>query len=497
MLRDEIKFLLVHSSIYGLGTVAAKLVSFLLLPLYTRYLTPADYGVLELLDVTMGTAALVISLGLVRAMSRFYYEKTDAHYRNTVISTSYALYAFSALLFGIILLPFSGLIAKLSLRSESYTYLVVLSMADILIAGFTDVSLVYLRLIKKSHIFTLITVTRVAILCTLNILFVAYFHLGVLGIVYSSLIVRILFSAILATSVLYRTGIKVSVLLAKNMLVFSLPLIPAGILNLIVNKSDRFFLLYNLSLSAAGIYGLANKLGNSAHLLITESFVTAFSPRRFEMGNANPEQAPLILSKVFSYYVLVMICIGLIISLFVPEILRIMVTEKFFGAGPLVPFLILNMVIFGFRYHFEFGILWAKKTKYYMYINLFNCCLNLALNYSLIPRFGVYGAIIANLASTTAYSFSLFFVSARFYRIHYEFGRLLKAFCLATAFYIFSLSIRTHSLHIDVLLKLLLIPAFIVSLPVLGVVSKQETSQLRLILTRLIPNRRRPIARSQ
>ena len=91
MISKEIKFLLTHSSIYGLGTVTSRLVAFLLLPLYTRYLTPKDYGILELIDITTGTIALVVSLGIIRSMSRFYYDEKDLNNRNIVVSTSYVV----------------------------------------------------------------------------------------------------------------------------------------------------------------------------------------------------------------------------------------------------------------------------------------------------------------------------------------------------------------------------------------------------------------------
>ena len=77
MITNEIRFLLTHSSIYGLGTVVSRLVAFILLPLYTRYLTPTDYGVLETIDISSGIIGIVVTVGIARSLSRFYYEFDD------------------------------------------------------------------------------------------------------------------------------------------------------------------------------------------------------------------------------------------------------------------------------------------------------------------------------------------------------------------------------------------------------------------------------------
>src|SRR5262249_10593018 len=90
----ELKFLLKHSSIYGIGTVLSRAVAFLLLPLYTRYLTPTDYGVLELIDTTTGLVGIVVGLGVSTSVSRFYYQRETEAERNRLMSTVYILVTF-------------------------------------------------------------------------------------------------------------------------------------------------------------------------------------------------------------------------------------------------------------------------------------------------------------------------------------------------------------------------------------------------------------------
>lgn len=481
MISKELKFLLTHSSIYGLGTVASQIVSFILLPFYTRYLTPKDYGVLELIEITAGAVGFVVSLGIVRAMSRFYYEKNDSKYRNSVVSTTYIIYALMVVFSSLFLFPLSGFFSEICLKSRQYSNLITISFLSMFLGGLVDIGLMYLRLIKKSYIFVSITVSRLSLLIILNILFVVHFNMGVLGILYSSLITRTLFSLIITIAIVRRTGPFFSLRLAKKILRFSLPFIPSNVINLLINKSDRYFILYYVAIGDTGIYALAQKLGTATHALITQPFLMAFAPRRFEIIKKNPEDTPYILSKIFSYYTLFMIFVGLSISILIPEILQLMTTPKFYRAGPLVPIIVLSMVIFGFRYHFEFGILWAKKTEYYMYINGFVSFVNLGLNFLLIPNFGIWGAVSVSLITITIHSIILYFISNRLYPIPFEFFRLFKMFVIACVYYIASMIIHTGNIWTDLALNVSLIITFPVTLVVLNLITKEEKSRARTL----------------
>lgn len=98
MNTKELKFLLTHSSIYGLGTIISQAVAFLMLPLYTRYLTPQDYGILELIDTTNMLIGIIVTLGIARGMSRFYYEEKERSYKYSVISTTYIIFISASLI---------------------------------------------------------------------------------------------------------------------------------------------------------------------------------------------------------------------------------------------------------------------------------------------------------------------------------------------------------------------------------------------------------------
>jgi O-antigen/teichoic acid export membrane protein len=480
MISKEIKFLLTHSSIYGIGTIVSQLVAFLMLPVYTRYLTPKDYGVLELINITTSILGIVITIGIARALSRYYYEYDNIQEQNKVVSTTYLTYSIIALSCVLLLLTLTGFFATLILDSSIYAHYFKINFINLALGGLIDIGLMYLRITKKPVIYVSITITRLILLLSLNILFIVFLKKGVLGIFYSTLITRVIFAAAMTAAILLKTKLRFSLSLSIDMLKFSLPLIPATLANTLINQSDKYFVRYFFTIADTGIYSLARKLGNTIHLLLTMPFMMTYMPRRFEI--MNKPDAQQIYSRVFKYYCAITIFAGLGISMLVPEILTIMATPQFYAAGKYVPLIVLSMIIFGFKYHFEFGILWSKKTKYYAYINIITAILNLITNIILIPRYGLWGGVWSSMIVLTIHSFSIYFVSQRLYPIQFDFKNIFKLFLIAFIFYYVSQYVSTDHLILNTMIKSMLFIIFPIAVISAAVFSTQELNGLKNIL---------------
>jgi O-antigen/teichoic acid export membrane protein len=462
MLSKEIKFLLTHSSIYGIGTVVSRLVAFILLPFYTRHLTPSDYGFLETIDISTGLIGIVVTVGIARALSRFYYVSSEQDERNRVVSTTYITY----LIVAIISIPFlyflCNPLSKLLFGSIAYSYLFKISFASLILGGIVDIGLMYLRLIKKPKVFISITIFRVTLLITLNIFFIAYLKLGVLGILYSSLFTRTLVLLLITPSILFRIKLSFSLNISYELLKYAFPIIPSNLANTIVKQSDKYFVLYFLSISDMGIYSIGLKIGNAIHNLLTTPFNMAYIPRRFEKMDSIDSKATF--SKIFTYYTFITIYIGLLISVLTPEILSIMVTKDFQRAGLIVPLVVFSMIILGTHFHFDFGILYSKKTKYLAYINLFCAVLHLICNFLLIKSFGLFGAVFSSIIVLSIQACFLYTISQRFFPIIYEFGRIFKFLIFAFVAFFLSKSFYLNNFFLSILFKLLLLSIYTFSL---------------------------------
>jgi O-antigen/teichoic acid export membrane protein len=484
MISKELKFLLSHSSIYGLGTVISRLVAFLLLPLYTRYLTPQDYGMIEIIDITSGLIGIVVSVGIATGMSRFYYESDDIVKRNLVVSTTYIIYSILAIIFVPVLYYSSSPLALLFLGDVNFEYFFLISFSSFLIGVYLDIGILYLRLLKKPVVFISITISRLFFLIFFNILFIVKYELGILGILYSSLLVRSVYALVLTFAILWKTHIKFSFTLAVNMIKYNTPIIPSNLASTFIKQSDKYFVLHFLTLADTGIYALSLRLGNAVHNLLTVPFNMAYIPRRFELMNNKDSKKTY--AKIFTYYMFFMIFIGLVISTLIPEILGIMVTPKFSAAAPYVPLVVLSMIIFGTHRHFEFGILYSKQTKYLAYINISTAVINLILNYFLIRQFSLWGGIFSATFVLSLQAFLLLKISNRFYKIEYEFIRILKYLILAALIYGVNIYISFDNLFLLIFVKCILLLLFLILGIILKIISDEEIARIKFIFNNKI-----------
>jgi len=469
MLNNEIKFLLKHSSIYGIGSVMSQVVGFLLLPLYTRYLTPTDYGVLSLINITISLIGIVIGLNISSGMSRFYFEYNDER-KNLLVSTIYIVSFFLILLFlsslYFIITPLSNLVFKTDVYSNHFLIALLALAAGIVL----DIGLVYLRIQAKSFTYMKITLARLLLNIGLNVYFIVFLETGVFGIFYSMLIEKVIFSFILTIPILIKTKLYFSLFLAKEIIHYTFPLIFSNILRVFINESDKYFINYFFSPIETGLYSISQKISTSVHILITSPFLQSYTPRRFEI--MKEDNAKETYAMVLNYYLFIIGTFGLLISMFSPEIIMLMTTKEYYSAKLYIPLLILSMMIFGMKYHFQIGILIHKKTKYLLYINFFTGAINLILNFVLISKYGLWGAIIAINISYLITTVMNYMVSQKLYKINFNLKKIFKLFLLIIIIYLLSMGITTPKIFIMVLIKILLFISYFGFIFVLQIVDK-------------------------
>jgi O-antigen/teichoic acid export membrane protein len=480
--KGEVRFLLKHSSVYGIGNLLSKAVGFILLPLYTRYLSPTDYGILELIDVTSGMIGIVIGLGVAEAVSRFYYEPAAQKDRNRVVSTAYwvaaVLTGAGALIASLFAVPLAGL----ALDSSKSHPLLLVSFAALAVGVIVDLGQLNLRLQYKSVVFNTISIVSLVLGVTLNVIFIVVFHWGVMGILVSSLLTRIIVGLPLTIWTLSQTGLGIDWPLAKQMVRFGAPLVPSSLATTLVNYSDRYFIKAFASIADAGIWGLANKMGTSIHMLITSPFIMTFLPRRFEIVKRPDAQATF--ARVGEYFFLLITTVGLFVVLFVDEILHLMPTPGFYSAGALVPWIVLSMVLFGMKYHFEFGILYAKKTHHYAMINIATAVLHIVLNLILVRAHGVFGAALAAVGTVAFNTCAVYVAGQRLYPIPFDFGRQFRVLGIAMVLFFASQFIHFQSLGATLSFKGALFVAFPALLFLTRAVSPEDIVLIRGFIAR-------------
>lgn len=422
-----------------------------MLPIYTRFLTPTDYGVLEIAEATTSMLGLVASIGIVAAMSRFYFEQDRQEDRNAVVSTVVWLVVFSATIMALCLIPLTTVLSSILFESTDYSRLLALAIVGLAIGLVVDTALMYCRVINWSGLYIVTSLATLIMSTALNVYFIVIVQYGPIGMIYATLISRLIILVPLVVWMSLRVGLRYRSTLATDMIRFSLPLIPADLAHTIVGYSDRFFINHFVSTAAAGMYGIAMRFGTILHVLVTSPFITSFLPRRFEI--ARDKGAPGIFASIFDAYSFVILVLTTGISVFSYEIVAIFTEERFHNAALYIPAASLGMVILGFKYHFQFGIFYRKKTTVSMYINIFSMSIHLLSNYLLVPRFGLWGAISAFLVATTINVLLYLIYGQKYFRIPYDWIRLLKLTVASLIAFYASTFVGFSSIYVDIAAK--------------------------------------------
>jgi len=476
----EAKVIARHTAVYGLANVLDRAISFLMLPVYTRFLTPSDYGILELIHMTVTLMAVTLGLGIEAAVSRFYFDHEGTEKRNLVVSSALLGYSAVACLFVIAILPFSGTFARLILDSTDLGHLFAVALIGLGVSFIQPINLAYLRVRQKSGTLMAVQVSKSLFGLSLIILLVVVKEMGVYGVLLGTMISDLTATVVLTAITLRRTKLRVDWSLLKAMIKFGLPLVPSNLSAYIVQASDRWFVKEYVNMTYTGLYSIGYKFGTLVHQFVTSPFIQIWTPRRFE--HFNREGSEYVFARIFTYFCAVSLFVGLMISLLAKETIRIMTTEAFYSAYQVVPVIVLAYIVFSFHYHFNIGILMKKATKYIAYINVANGILNLILNVILIRQFGIWGAAFATLICFVFKASLTFYFSNRFYRILIEWRRLIILFGGAFALYFSGSLIDTGSLWIDIAAKVAVGLSYPVLLYLMRMFDSSELAKLKEIL---------------
>ena len=477
---SESKLLAKHSVIYGIGTATNKLVAFLLLPIYTQYLTTHDYGIKELVGLSTDIIGTLMATAISSAFFRFYFDYQDQEKKDLVLSCSYLSLGGFGLVVVIVLAFTTPVMAEYILDSPAlYTYFLI-SFASMWFQTLNGIGFNLLRAQMQSVRYITFTITKLIAAIGLNILFVIYFRLGVLGILISTLLTSIGIFIFLNVPQLLRVGLRFSLPLVKDMVRFGFPLIWSQLGAFVVHLSDRFFIKAYSSISDAGLYSLGYRFGTLPGSFISEPFNQVWQPRRLELYKQ--ENSEEIFGRVFTYFLLLLSFVGLGVAVLTRDILMIIADQKFWTAYKIVPIIVLANTIFTFHYHFNIGLIIEKKTKYLAYINFSNGLFVVLLNFLLIPRYGMFGAAYATLIAFVYKVVLTYYFSSRYFKIHFEYNRIGMLLIASVVIYLLSFWIMLGNVYLNILVKTGFVCMFPCVLYLTGFFMDQEKAAVRNFL---------------
>jgi O-antigen/teichoic acid export membrane protein len=473
-----------HSFIYAMADMVSKAVGFILIPLYTHYLSTADYGTLELLDLTSYIIALFFGMGISQSMVRYYYEYEDEKRKSQVVSVAMiTVMAISLIVLGALFI-FSRNISTLVFKSPDYYRMFNIVFVTIAIGIINEIPLTLLRIEEKSVFFVTINLIKLVISLSLNILFLVHYKMGIIGILISGLISAGAAGLFLIFYHIRKVGFACSFQLLLPMLRYGLPLVFGTLGMFVLNFGDRFLLQRLTSLADVGIYSLAYKFGFLPNVLVLSPFLMFWGPKRFDL--LKEPDAKSIYAVIFSYLMYVEFFIGLGIAVLIRDVIKIIADSEFFESYKYVPVLLLSYIFNGTYYYVQFGVHLKKETKYLAYATFTGAALNIGANLLFIPRWQVAGAALATLVSFLYLAIFIYIFSQKLYYIPYEFGRLAKMCLTALVLFAVSKMINIPHLALSIIIKSCIVLAFPFALYLIKFYTDKELEKMSDLRSRLI-----------
>jgi O-antigen/teichoic acid export membrane protein len=423
-LSGQLKRLGKHSVIYGLGGLVSRILAVFLLPLYTRYLSTSDYGQIETLIALVTVLTIILQFGISSAFFRFYFDADDAAGRRLVLRTSFWFTMTMATL---------GLVVVFSLATPLAQWLfgdagaanLVRASAVALWAQLNYMQLTNLfRVEERSTAFVLASLTNILLTVGATLVLVVGLDKGPLGVIVGNFTGTLVVYLALLGYRREQLGLQLSRPLLRQMNYFGLPLVPSALLLWVTNFSDRFFLVKLTDTSEVGLYSVGVRVASAMVLLLT-AFRTAWPA--FAYSIRSDDEAKSTYAWVLTYLVLASTWIATALTLLSPWIVDWLTTPKFASASRVVGPLSFAAVSFGAYIVLAIGIGRARRTQFNWVVTGIAAAVNIVLNLTLIPPFGMMGAAIATVAAYTVMFAGMAWWSQRVFPVPYQWRRVLTA----------------------------------------------------------------------
>ncbi len=441
--------LLKNTMVYAAGNLGSRVLSFLLVPLFSFYLSKEDLGAYDLITTSIILLVPFVSIQVSDAVYRWLLDATGDSGRTTAISNGLTV------LF-VMFIPFSLLFLLANvLFTIPYAYY---SLALLLLSALSVMCQQILRGLGKNKLYSLSGILYTFLLVLLNVVFLWYTHLMVKGLLIASIIANIImiltilllgkFHRHLHPSAVSREAIK-------SMIAYSGPLIPNTISWWLINEVNRFIILYALGLEFNGVFAMANRFP-SLILMVNSIFMLAWQDHA--LGTTATDKGKQDATRIFNTFMVLELSLAIVLISVTRFMIQFLVDEKFYSSWQYIPLLYLAVVFSSFASFLGVGYLNAKKTKGIFYTTIIGSVVNIIVTVGSIRYIGLYAPTLGMTAGFLAMWLVRIRQTRAFYRIDFHLPTFLALLSLSILFSIF---IRTDNIAISLLLIVAALAIFI------------------------------------
>jgi len=462
-LLKDLKHTIRQSAVYGLSRVAAKLVSFVLIPLYTAAFVSDTIANINLLESFWQYLFTIVMFAFETAIVNFCARETNVSKRQKILFNFFIMMLFNSAIVLFCGFIFSSKLSDIVLNQAGFGNVIFYCFLISVFEALLIMPLTIARINNKPVLYTIITVSSLLINLALQIIFIVMLKYGFEFIFLAKFIAPALMFVIFIPYVIRNLKLSIDFTEIKNILKFSFPLMLAMLVSLMLNTVDRFILSDFVSKTDVAIYTTGYSLGSVTNAFILSPFTLAINVIFWK--KIDEDNFRRFMTKSSTYLFTGMIFVSLVISLFIYYAIKIFVrNEALWPAVNIIPFILFaNCFAALFTFH-SLDFYYKRNTNVILYIMAACLAFNFAANIIFIKYFGIYASAVI-----TILSYMLMLLLGHYSTKSFSFTKfeLRKVIMLSVLFVIFvstAFLIRPGNVYLDVLLKLIMIFLFIITL---------------------------------
>jgi len=475
-MAKHLRYMTRQTVTYGLAPILSRAMGFLLLPLYTRFLSPTDYGSLEIVMLMTAILNLLVGLELRSSLLRIYLAYEEEDDRNETVSTAILLTVGVTSAAALAVDMFRYEIVTMALGNDGAAPLLQLALAILVCTNLSEVLYTNLQARGMSTAYTTLWIVEFSVALILNVAFVGWARQGAKGILLGQLFAVGGVAFGLGAWTLRRVGLRFSVSKVREMLGFGLPLIGVSVSSLAKSAADRTVLTALGPVSEVGLYSLANRFGTVLTVLAVMPFLLFWNAERFVVVRA--QDGPRIISRTLTYFAFGLCWGSLAISVWIDEVVQLMTTREFWAAARVVPVLVLGYGLAGVSEFLVTGAFVQRRTGHISMASAVIGVVHIGLCVVLGRSFLGLGIAWANVVTFAIATVAAYLISQRYYPVPFELGRIAKVLMVAAALFASSRLVQVDSPLLGLIMKMPFVAGYPVVLVALGFLNEGERRQL-------------------
>ena len=424
-----------ESLLYGIGHISSRLITFLLLPLFTNILSPREYGIIALVYTFIAFLTVILHFGLDASLLR-HYKPAEKNEKNKYVTSVYIPLLLINIVVLILFFLFKNNLAIYLLGVDNPLIFLLMTLI-ICFDGLWSIPMTILRSDNRPILFVFFSLLNVITNILFVLFFVVYLKWSIVGIVASNVLSSGLLFAVTLPVIIRKISLRsLNYQVFKKLFNFGSPFIFAGIFSMIIELSDRYIIKYLLGLEMVGVYNVGHKLGMMM-LLIVMSFNMAWQP--FFLDKKNQKDLKMLGRFINNTFLIFSILCCLIICFVEPLTNITIFNYKILGDNFSDSLIVVPWICFAYLFHGAYilqlpGPYITNNTIGVAFVRGFGAISNVGLNFYLIPIYGILGSAYATCLSFIIMALLIFFYNRKIFPLSYDYYKLYCSILIVIIF---------------------------------------------------------------